>query len=272
MPKTANQLATPDNTRGMIDLLQGLGGNPARDGAQLLWSSKSDCLICTGFPVAGHPETDGPPGAAALAGALLDLGKRVWIASWPEVITLLQPWLPVLDFIDIASEANRSSLADRRRDYCATMIEVCSVTADGRYYNMRGTDISNQAPRFEDAIGTSCELAIGDGGNEFGMGAAPSAFFQKWGVIAPVTKAGILIPASVSNFGAYAVVAELSVLCGRDLLPASPGHIRMIEDMVDRGAVCGFTGKLIPQVDGRGLDETAEMLENLREWVSMQTS
>ena len=51
-------------------------------------------------------------------------------------------------------------------------IECPGLAADGRYYNMRGEDITARCSFFDPFVtGANCAtIAIGDGGNEIGMG------------------------------------------------------------------------------------------------------
>src|SRR5688572_29603006 len=89
-----NWIATPSNARGMQTLLNMLGRHPAREAAEILLENTLPVIICTGFPVAGRPETDGPPGAIALADALLYLRRPVSIATYPLLLDILRKIRP----------------------------------------------------------------------------------------------------------------------------------------------------------------------------------
>jgi hypothetical protein len=152
----------------MQTLLSMLGRNPAREAAEILLENTLPVIICTGFPVAGRPETDGPPGAIALADALLDLRRPVSIATYPLLLDILRKIRPRYQTIVVPT----GSRATRRVDSRSVLItiEACGETADGRFLNMRGADIADEAPHFEKVFGYHAFVSIGDGGNEFGMG------------------------------------------------------------------------------------------------------
>jgi hypothetical protein len=98
----------------------------------------------------------------------------------------------------------------------AIAIERCGKSADGMPRNMRGEDISADTAALDDLFlaGPWDTIAIGDGGNEIGMGALPPGLIARHVAhgerIACVTPARHLIVAGVSNWGAYALVAALA--------------------------------------------------------------
>ena len=83
---------------------------------------------------------------------------------------------------------------------------------------MRGEDISAHTAALDELFlaGPWDTIAIGDGGNEIGMGALPPGLIARHvdhgARIACVTPARHLIIAGVSNWGAYALVAALAAL------------------------------------------------------------
>jgi hypothetical protein len=82
--------------------------------------------------------------------------------------------------------------------------------------------------------------------------------------IASIVRADHLIVAGVSNFGAYGLVAALSVLAGRDLLPSAEQAQGDVLACVAAGACCGHTFRNEPLVDGLPLEATGAMVERLR--------
>ena len=72
-----------------------------------------------------------------------------------------------------------------------------------------------------------------------------------------------LIIASVSNWGGYGLVAALSLLAGRVLLPSPDEEEDIIRAMVDRGAVDGVAAAPVYSVDGFTLQENRRTLEAL---------
>src|SRR5262249_54584774 len=97
-------------------------------------------------------------------------------------------------------------------------IERCGRSADGTPRNMRGDDIAAHTAPLDElfAGGPWDTIAIGDGGNEIGMGALPRAMIagqvEHGAKIACVTPARHLIVAGVSHWGAYALVGALAVI------------------------------------------------------------
>src|SRR5438046_7667533 len=102
-------------------------------------------------------------------------------------------------------------------------------------------------------------MAIGDGGNEIGMGSLPRELIAQHvdhgETIACVTTAQHLIVAGVSNWGAYALIGALAALCEdwRGILLACLEENldgAVIEAMVEHGpAVDGVSLQRAPTVD-----------------------
>jgi hypothetical protein len=255
-------LATPRNDRGMQDLLGALGADPAHQAANALANERQPIVICTGFPVKGSPETDGPPGTFALVDALRSLGKSVKIASWHQALQVFQRVRPDVQAIKVPVSHDGSI---EPVSQCAVVtVEACGLCGDGTYRNMRGADISDSAPRFEDVFGTTSLVSFGDGGNEYGFGSAPQWFFAQRNVRQPISHTQHLVPASVSNYGVYATIRELEGLSGRKLLPESEDHLALIRALVEAGCVDGYTGERIFSVDGSDLQETRQILDTIR--------
>jgi hypothetical protein len=79
-----------------------------------------------------------------------------------------------------------------------------------------------------------------------------------------ITKTDELIIASVSNWGAYGLVAALARLSGRDLLPAPDAESELVSRLVEKGAVDGRFLTPMPAVDGFSLEANAHLLDCLR--------
>ena len=83
--------------------------------------------------------------------------------------------------------------------------------------NMRGEDVSPWSAPLDRLFtaGPWRTIAIGDGGNEVGMGALPAGLVARevplGSTIACVTPAEFLITAGVSHWGAYGLIAGLAV-------------------------------------------------------------
>lgn len=223
--------------------------------------------IVSGFflPVPRRGETDGPPGAKAIGEALQALGAEVAYVTDP-------PNAPLFAAMGLAVTPYTVNLPERLGWTHLLSTERPGRAADGHYYSMSGRDVTEftepidelflQAP----ARGLPT-VAIGDGGNEVGMGnvqALVARDVPNGERIASVVCADHLIVAGVSNFGAYGLVAALSLLAGRDLLPTDARALGDIEACVAAGACCGHTFRNEPLVDGLPLEATQAMLARLR--------
>ena len=243
--------------------------------ARFLLRHAGTVLIATGFYVqrAEAPETDGPPGALAMGRALRALGNRVVYVSDAYTAPLLADLAPsdteTIDFViddDSASIQLARDLLDRIAPTVLIATERCALTASGTYLNMRGQDISPFTARLDHLFTQHpYSVGIGDGGNEIGMGNLASRIPQV--ATLPddpaVTRTTHLVIASVANWGAYGVVAELSRLSGRNLLPRVADESACIRRLVSLGAVDGVTGTADCTVDSFTLSENAAVLEHL---------
>ncbi len=246
--------------------------------ARSLWRGKR-ALVTTGFSVGpGQPETDGPPGAAALGRALRLLGQKVAYVTDEVAVPLVEAALGALGepATVITFDADGSTAAARRLLAAETPTHLVSIerpgrTHDGDYRTARGESVRKwNAPLdtlFLAAPRRVTTVAIGDGGNEIGMGNVRARLGQMGPLahaIVSVVKVKHLVVAGTSNWGAYGVVAELSRLAGRPLLHSADEEIRMVEACVAAGAVDGITRRREATVDGLPLVAHVGMLELLR--------
>jgi len=255
------RLVIAPSKRGMADLAGELRPDLFTAAAAALLDCERQIAVGTGFPIAGEPETDGPPGAICLLDALLTLGKQASFASWASLNAQVATQRPNYRYIAVPQDGMHPP--DTLFDHALVAIEVCARTADGSYRNMRHADISAHAPRFENVFGTRALVAVGDGGNELGMGGLSPTFYDRWNLTAPISTADHLLPGATSNFAAYALVAALAKITGKPLLPPVPAHLAMIGQLVALGFVDGVSGKNVAQVDGLPLAQTGQLLEEL---------
>ncbi|MBN3296130.1 GLUCM protein, partial [Amia calva] len=211
--------------------------------ACLSLSHAASVLITTGFPTHFNhnppEETDGPPGAIAMAAMLQALGKQVAIVTDHRALEMnrriiedaveegvLKNPVPVLSF---QGKGERSALHflchegdpfTPRYDHLVA-IERAGMAADGNYYNMRKVNIKHLVDPI-DALFTAASTipgisttGIGDGGNELGMGKVKDEVrkhIPNGGIIACDVAADFVITAGVSNWGGYAVACALHTL------------------------------------------------------------
>ena len=186
--------------------------------------------LITGFYVPqGDPpaaETDGPVGTALLARGLADVGVPCRLATDEScrrtcTVALAAAGAAAVP-VDAAAVADPlDGLIEIWRQAGIThavSIERCGRSADGSPRNMRGQDIAARTAPLDDLFtaGPWDTIAVGDGGNEIGMGALPRALIAEHvahgETIACVTPAHHLIVAGVSNWGAYALLGALAAL------------------------------------------------------------
>jgi hypothetical protein len=244
--------------------------------------------ILTGFfvPRATPPaaETDGPAGAALLALALSRMGVpcRVLtdVACGAACAAALSGAGVSVSVDTVAPGADLApTIAAWRAHGIDWMIAIerCGLAADGTPRNMRGEDVGAFTAPLDRVFtaGPWRTIAIGDGGNEVGMGTLPPGLVAReiplGATIACVTPAEFLIMAGVSHWGAYGLIAGLAV---RDPVPRQTLRDcldpaidrRILHALVEHGpAVDGVTLRRAMTIDG--LDEAVhrEKLERIRE-------
>ena len=149
------ELLVSRNLRGMRTARAALEPGYYLRAAQHLRQLRGTVLIATGFPVSGTFETDGPVGAIALYDCMKDQGADPVLACGaPLSETLDQDYrllkLRARDIEDAAAEA-RSHL-EALAPQAVISIERPGLSEDGRYYNMRGDDITEHCAIFDPFI------------------------------------------------------------------------------------------------------------------------
>ena len=275
MSETIEDIILDQDKRGVAQLRPHLPEDFCSQAAQYIMDHPGNVAITTGFYIlsAGSPETDGPAGAIAIGNALQALGRNVTYITdsytTPVLRGMLEDGTEVVDFPIADIEVSRNVTAEilaRLDPSLIISIERCSRTNDDAYLNMRYVDITPHTARldylFEAGIPS---VGIGDGGNEIGMGNLVE-FIPQVETLPndpAVTKVDRLIISSVSNWGGYGLVAALSKLAGRNLLPTVESETVLIKRSVDMGAVDGTTGDHSYFVDGFTTEENGELLARL---------
>lgn len=266
-------------------------------------------LFLTGFrvPPWGVPETDGLIGSAVLASALERArGIRPVFVCETEVTGALSAALRgsgmgVSDDLATAlphvarvisypaREAEARQVAGRMADQIAATacvaIERPGRNAAGQYHFALGRNVSDWiAPidfLYERAAARGAlTVAVGDFGNELGMGAIADTVRRETPAgsdcgcgcgegTACLIGADVTVACSVSDWGAYAIAACLSHL-GRDpaVLIDSGRYRRVLEAAVASGAIDGTSTYAIPHVDGIDDGYNVRLLEVMRSVVA----
>jgi D-glutamate cyclase len=250
--------------------------------------------ILTGFFVPrGTPpaaETDGPAGAALLALAFSRIGVHCRLLTDATCrsaceAALLGAGVSGIATDAVAPDAPLEPVIETWRSHgidWMIAIERCGVSGDGRPRNMRGEDVGAYMAPLDRVFtaGPWRTIAIGDGGNEVGMGALPAGLIARevplGARIACVTPADFLITAGVSHWGAYGLIAGLAVCVPawrETLLDRLDPAIdrRILQTLVTEGpAVDGVTLGRTMTIDGFGPSVHRAKLEQVKQLL-MQT-
>lgn len=245
-------------------------------------------LVVTGAGVAPklpHGETDGPPGAGVLALALWDAtGTEPILVSQAEHLPAVHAVgdalrerrdgrpIIVLEFPKGQNEAvsKAREMLDRYRPGAVVFVERDGPNEAGHYHGVRGDRRPLDAVAHLHVLATEARkrgiltVGIGDGGNEIGFGMIReevSELLPKGGRSQPdetgvvtVAATDILVTASVSNWGCYAICGAMSVIAGRNLLHRHEDERKLISACISADARDGATGKADFAVDGVDAD------------------
>lgn len=240
-------------------------------------------------------ESDGPPGAVALARAL-----RLGLKAAPVIVTdeclvagikqiargagfqcvppeslsfsIAQDKLLTAAVLPFPTEVEASKLAatkllnDLKPTVCIA-IERGGMNSAGVIHNMQGRDTGSSQAKLDylflaarqQGIAT---LGIGDGGNEIGMGNIAAEirqhvpFGEKCNCscergLAPATLVDVLLAATVSNWGAYAIAAMLAAKV-KNIAVANNAERerRVLTTTANAGFHDTISGSVTPGVDG----------------------
>ena len=259
--------------RGMDILRKEMTGEYAKSAAEMILSwKKGTVFLVTGFFVAGFAETDGPSGTVFLAHALKKLGYNPVIVSddyargFFEIKEIETVYMPFWE-----GEKWCEDLLEKYKPVGLISVERCGKNSKNDYANMRGVSIADTTAKidilFELAYGKIPTIGVGDGGNEIGMGNVASIVSEKLSLVPCVIKTDLLVIATVSNWGAYAITAYLEKLSGIPVFMSYDDVHEYIEQTVKIGSVDGVRRKRSVSVDGFEMDVEKEIIDSLREAV-----
>lgn len=266
-------------------------------------SVPSNVVVLSGFPccVTSFPptETDGPPGTFAIARAVAAIGHNVTVVTETcnhAVFSAAMQGLalPTENCGLISAEFFPSTFSEDDEKRFTELAESCQLlisceragpAKDGICYTMRGINMNEKG-----LIGpldrlvkesNSPFIAIGDGGNELGMGKVIDnvvnnpkiANGDKIGCVIP---ADYLISASVSNWGGYALAAAIALAFSKKsgdidhlkwvdkCLPTEKEETELLQRCVAAGCRDGVSGKMEATVDGMPLATSMQALQDIR--------
>lgn len=255
------------NLRGMKTLQSVLRPGYYFRAAEALYDCQDKILIGTGFPVADTFETDGPVGAMILYDVLSKLGKTPYLVCGEPLYAKIQQdyrTIPLpLNDIQGAVQYTQTVLAQYQPDLIIA-IERPGLNAQRAYANMRGEDISSRCGTFDFFMdkATCPTIAIGDGGNEIGMGNV-SEKLEELNIIPSVTQCDELLIADVSNWAVYGLIAILS-LWQKDNLFADLVIKEKFEYLSQHGSVDGVTLENTLTEDSFCYTEGLKLIEKLQ--------
>jgi D-glutamate cyclase len=278
-------------------------------------------LMTTGFmaralvaPSIG--ETDGPPGTAVLARALQkSLGVLPIVVTDEQLVPAVGSVLQAAGFSLLElDEARQATAPGGRRTAAAVVLsfpaddESANVAADrlldelrprfsisverpgrnvaGYYHDMRGQGFQAGPARTDLLMERAQErgiplLAVGDGGNEIGMGLVRDAVMEHVPFgnscrcpcgrgLAARTRADLLVTAAVSNWGCYAIVAGMAILKGdSSILHTAGAERRLLEASARAGLIDSVSGCVDDGVDGLPAGTHAAVVQLLHTMASM---
>ena len=277
-------LVCRDVGRKTVELITASAGELAAAASSLGEATRVGLI--TGFFVprgeVAAPETDGPVGTALLAAALAACGVPARIAVDTPCAGAVRAAVDAAGGDVAVDEVGVDEGLDRLiGDWRSTgvshavAIERCGRSADGRPRNMRGVDVSPWTAPLDDLFlaGPWIRLAVGDGGNEIGMGKLPPGLIARTvpngEKIACVTSCDRLVVAGVSNWGAYGLMAALAVVrpdwaAKIATFLTAERDLAVTRATVDKaGAVDGVTAQREATVDGFGPEIHGPLIDEL---------
>ncbi|CAG0943887.1 hypothetical protein ANRL1_01513 [Anaerolineae bacterium] len=276
-------------------------GRHLREAAQ----SGKPIYIATGHV---HPlalpvgETDGPPGAAALARALVMSTRAPVILLCEPVVrnTLVHTCIAaglvvredvsslpmprsvaVLPFPIDPDEARHVSKAMAKDAAAIVTIEKVGRATDGGYYTGLGTDVADHLSKIDllvDAIREAGGLTIGIGdlGSEIGMGRIIDTvvnLIPRGPKIACTVVTDVLVVAGTSNWGAYGITAALAGLERNPaLVPTGELERDMIVECCRAGGADSHSTGPTNEVDGASWQTHATFAQLMHDLVKLNVN
>lgn len=261
-------LLVQKNLRGMKDVQEVLKPGYYLRAATFLKDCKGTVLIGTGFPVEDTFETDGPVGAIALYQTLAKLGANPVLVCGAPLAPALADDFTVYEInvgdLTTAEAETRNALAELKPELIIS-IERPGLSETGKYFNMRGEDIGPRCACFDYFLRLAeCPtIAIGDGGNEIGMGNLKDAV-DKLDITPSATTCDELLIADISNWGAHGLIALLAKWNDKDLL-AAINISEILRYLSKRGSVDGVTRQNTLTEDSLPVSEGEKIILSLRQ-------
>ncbi len=192
----------------------------------------------------------------------------------------------ILGFPTDIQEAGEAStgLLTRLPVQAVIAIEKGGMNEKGVIHTSRGDDTTAPMAKADILVRKAKErqiltIGIGDGGNEIGMGVIGEELRQ-WlpfgkqcrcrcgGGIVPTTKTDFLLPAAVSNWGAYGISAMLAVVEDtKEVFHSAETERRVLLSCIDAGLIDGGSGYVSGGVDSLSMNIHMSIVNLLEEFV-----
>ncbi len=267
LSQQVEDLLVKRNPRGMKEVQPALTPGYYGRAAQLIGQCSGTVLIGTGFPVVDTFETDGPVGAIALYDVIQHLGASPVLVCGDPLASAISNDYRVhrlaINALDNRVKEASDGLALLQPELVIS-IEHPGLSSEDSYFNMRGEDISSRCASFDEFLNQAqCPtIAIGDGGNEIGMGNIQSAI-ESLDIVASATCCDELLIADVSNWAAHGLIALLSVAKKQDLF-SLVSTIKTLQYLSERGSVDGVTRQNTLTEDSLAVNVGDELVTKLR--------
>jgi hypothetical protein len=274
LSRQIEDLLVSRNLRGMQTVQSALEPGYFLRAATMLRDCKGTVLIGTGFPVADTFETDGPVGAIALYECLEQQGANPILVCGDPLASAIAADYQVYEIgvgaLEHAAEETRLALADLRPEVIIS-IERPGLSECDHYFNIRGEDITARCACFDYFLRlANCPtIAIGDGGNEIGMGNIREAIAQL-DIVPAVTCCDELLLADVSNWAAHGIITLLSKWQGEDLLAVIDTQ-KTLQYLSHRGSVDGVTRENTLTEDSLPASDGQQLIDQLRALIGFNT-
>ncbi len=218
--------------------------------------------------------------AAGLSLVTLEQARRTAMPGGRLAVAVLRDF----PLEEAAAQAATGPLLDELAPALAFSAERVGRNAKGIYHNMRGVDFGMGRARidhlFDAALARGIpSVAVGDGGNEIGMGLVAEAVAAHvpfgarcacgcGGGLGAVSRTDVLMTAAVSNWGCTAIVAALAALLRDPALLHTPElEERLLLRGTELGLINSVQGIVDPNVDGIPLSTHKAVVELCRQLV-----
>lgn len=248
-------------------------------------------FVLTGFVLTpfNKAETDGAVSSVLLASVLEKaFGVRIVIVcpenavkaigKMSEHIGITPETVVFTKDIDKAEEQAKS-VVDFYNPDAVISIECPSANKNGIYHNAGGVDVTEIEAKTDILFDMLVKkrvpnIAIGDLGNEIGMGTISSCIENRIpsdcaccgkGGITAKTKADNIITATVSDWGCYSLICMLAFMTDNPGLMHDSSLQEKMMVIASKNGLIDMTGEHIPAIDGFGVKITGLIVDLMRE-------